>query len=104
MKKWIGVSALFIVAAITTVTFSSFKKSPRLDENPQRKVYVQNKCSTDFKIYVTQSGGGGTYTIDHNSTKTMTIEEGQKIYDGNKNKMFHEVTTSSEGKTIVVCE
>jgi hypothetical protein len=102
MKKIIGTSVLFIAAVVTTLVFSSFN---RLDEDStQVKVYVQNKCSTDFKIYVTQSGGGGTYTIDHNSTKTMTIEAGQKIYDGNKNKLFHEVTTSSEGKTIVVCE
>ncbi|HYG51111.1 MAG TPA: hypothetical protein VD905_09425 [Flavobacteriales bacterium] len=71
--------------------------------SPQVKVYIKNNCSTDFKIYVTQSGGGGTYTIDYNSTKTMTIEAGQKIYDGPKNKLFHEVTTASEGKTIVVC-
>src|SRR5689334_12425421 len=101
MKKMIGASALFIVAIAATFVFSSFN---RLDDSTQVKVYIQNKCSTDFKIYVTQSGGGGTYTIDHNSTKTMTIEAGQKIYDGNKNKMFHEVTTASEGKTIVVCQ
>ncbi len=102
MKRIIQVS-VFLFAAVTSVgIFSSFNKAS--SDGPQIKVYIQNKCSTDFKIYVTQSGGGGTYTIDHNSTKTMTIEAGQKIYDGNKNTLFHEVTTSSEGKTIVVCQ
>jgi hypothetical protein len=103
MKRIIQLS-VFLIAATTTVgIFSSFNSTSSAD-GPQIKVYIQNKCSTDFKIYVTQSGGGGTYTIDHNSTKTMTIEQGQKIYDGPKNKLIHEVTASSEGKTIVVCE
>jgi hypothetical protein len=103
MKKWIGAYTLFLVVSLAIVGFSSFTSSSRLDDSSQ-KIYVQNKCSSDVKIYVTQSGGGSSYTIDHGSTKIMSLDPGQKIYDGNQSKLFYEVTSSSEGKTVVVCQ
>jgi hypothetical protein len=103
MKKWIGAYTLFLIASLSIVAFSSFRNSTRLDDSSQ-KIYVQNKCTSDFKIYVTQSGGGSTYTVDHGSTKIMSLDPGQKIYDGNQSKLFYEVTSSSEGKTVVVCQ
>jgi hypothetical protein len=103
MKKWIGISALTIVAIATIFTFSSFKNSSSFDDGSV-KVYLQNKCSKDVRIFITQTGGGGTYTIDHNSTKTMEINAGEKVYTDSDRKLISEITASSEGKTIVICE
>lgn len=103
MKKWMGISALVIVASISIVSFSSFSRTPRLDE-AYVKVYLQNKCSKDVRVFISQTGGGATYTIDHNSTKTMDITGGEKIYTDSDRKLIAEITSSSEGKTIVICE
>ncbi len=102
MKKIISVTLVLMAGVITAGVFSSFKKA---DSNPDSlKVYVQNKCSSDVKIYVTQSGGGSTYTIEDGSTKPMALDPGQKIYDESRSTLIYEVTSSSEGKTVVVCD
>ena len=91
------------IAAAAIVTVGLLSSFTHRAGGQQVKVYIKNNCSSDFKIYVTQSGGGSAYTIDHNSTKPMTIEAGQKILDEKDRKVIHEVSASSEGKTVVVC-
>lgn len=103
MKKIIQVSAFIFAAVLTVGSFSSFS-TPNSNDDAYVKVYLQNKCSKDVRIYITQTGGGATYTIDHNSTKTMEISGGEKIYTDSDRKLIAEVTTSTEGKTIVICE
>ncbi len=102
MKRIIQVS-VFLFAAVTTVgIFSSFNQASSDDGSV--KVYLENKCSSDIRVYITQTGGGATHTINHNSTKTMEISAGEKIYTDGDRKLIAEVTTSSEGKTIVICQ
>jgi hypothetical protein len=97
--KTITMKRIFTISALVVTGLLTGFKSP----SPQVHLNIQNNCNTDVKIYVTQSGGGTTYTIDHNHTRPMTIEAGQKIYDGNQKYVMHEVSTSSEGKTVVIC-
>ena len=101
MKRNMRLAVLMICMLVSVAVFSSFKGAPNNDASI--KVYVENKCSKDVRIYVTQSGGGATYTVDHNSTKIMSLEAGQKIYDENQRNLIAEITSSSEGKTVVIC-
>jgi hypothetical protein len=67
------------------------------------KVYLQNKCSSDAKFKVASPGSSTHYTVDDGSKKPMTFMEGTKIYDTDGN-LVHTVSSSSEGKTVVVCD
>ena len=67
------------------------------------KVYLQNKCSSDVKVKVASPGSSTHYTVEDGYKKPFTFMEGTKIYDHN-GKVVHEVSSSSEGKVIVVCD
>ena len=72
-------------------------------EGGRIKVYIVNKCSSDVKFKVASPGSSTHYTAYDDSKTPMTFVEGTKIYDAD-GKMVHEITTSSEGKEVVVCD
>ena len=93
-----SVAAIGIVAVVCLSTMSI-----TYGEGGRIKVYLQSKCSSDVKIKIEYPGGTMEYPVDRNSNKPDTFTEGTKIFDS-KGREAHVVTTSSEGKTIVVCE
>ncbi len=96
MKKLLFVGAI-VASAFVLQSFDTNGEGGRI------KVYLQNKCSSDAKFKVASPGSSTHYTVDDGSKKPMTFMEGTKIYDVDGN-MVHEVTSSSEGKTVVVCD
>jgi len=71
-------------------------------EGGRIKVYIVNDCSEDVDFRVESPGSATSYTAYDNSKKPMTFMEGTKIYNSN-GEMVHEVTSSSEGTKVVVC-
>lgn len=67
------------------------------------KVYIVNKCSSDVKYRVESPGSATSYTAYDGSKSPQTFLEGTKIYNS-EGKMVHEVSSSSEGKEVVVCD
>lgn len=67
------------------------------------KVYIVNKCSSDVKYRVESPGSATSYTAYDKSKSPQTFMEGTKIYNSD-GKMVHEVTSSSEGKEVIVCD
>lgn len=67
------------------------------------KVYLQNKCSSDVKVKVASPGSSTHYTVEDGYKKPYSFMEGTKIYDHNGD-LVHTVSSSSEGKVIVVCD
>jgi len=98
MKSILFASAILLASGIVY----SFTTAPA--KGGYIKVYLKNDCSSDVKIYVTQSGGGALYTCDDKTTKAETFQAGQKLMDADQKHVIHEITTASEGKTIVVCQ
>ncbi len=94
--------AIFVFAILIAAAFSFGFRS--VGHSGSIKVYLQNKCSSDVDVYITQSGGGSKYTVEDGSTKPFSLEEGQKIYDADQKNLIHEVSSDDEGKTYVVCE
>lgn len=94
--KLLGIIFVTGVAAVI-VSFTIAPESGRI------KVYLQNKCSSDVKVKVESPGSSTYYTVDDGTSKPMTFMEGTKIYDS-EGHLAHEVTSSSEGKTVVVCD
>lgn len=93
MKKLIG-STLVAGAAVLMMS-AAF--SGRI------KVYIVNKCSSDVKYRVESPGSATSYTAYDHSKSPQTFLEGTKIYNSD-GKMVHEVSSSSEGKEVVVCD
>jgi hypothetical protein len=42
--------------------------------------------------------------VEDGTEKPFSLEAGQKIYDEDQKNLIHEVTSSDDGKTVVVCE
>ena len=103
MKKLIKFSILFLVIASLTGISFSFSTIQHKDDGFV-KVYLKNDCSHDVKVYITNSGGGTLFTVDDKTSKPESLQPGQKIYDENQRTLIAEITASSEGKTIVVCD
>lgn len=89
----------FMIGAVTL--FSSWTTDNGVDG--RIKVYIVNKCSSDVDFRVESPGSATKYTAYDDSKKPMTFLEGTKIYNSSGD-MVHEVTSSSEGKNVVVCE
>ncbi len=99
MKKSLKLFAGAVFVLGLCFTFMSMADG----ESGRIKVYLQNKCSSDVKVKVASPGSSTYYTVEDGSKKPMTFVEGTKIYDSEGN-MVHEVTSSSEGTTVVVCD
>jgi hypothetical protein len=97
LTKGIFVFAIFIAAALSFAFRSG-------GEVGSIKVYLKNKCSSDVQVYITSSGGGSKYWVEDGSEKPFSLEAGQKIYDADQKNLIHEVSSSDEGKTVVVCD
>lgn len=98
MRNLLVISAMFVLAfALQSFTSNDDGEAGRI------KVYLVNKCSSDAKFKVASPGSSTHYTVDDNSKKPMTFMEGTKIYDVDGN-MVHEVSSSSEGDEVVVCD
>lgn len=103
MKKLIRSSVLFLILA--SVIGISYSFSPNTNNDGGFvKIYLKNDCSHDVKVYITNSGGGTMYTVDDKTSKPESLQPGQKIYDENQRNLIAEITASSEGKTITVCD
>lgn len=95
MKSIAGIG----VALAVCVTFMSMTGS----NGGRIKVYLQNKCSSDVSIRIESPGSATNYTVEDGVSKPDTFIEGTKIFDS-EGHLAHTVSTSSEGKTIVVCD
>lgn len=94
----------FSVLAVAAVTFVTMSMSLVDGETGGRiKVYLQNKCSSDVKVKVASPGSSTHYTVEDGYKKPFSFMEGTKIYDSSGN-IVHTVSSSSEGKVIVVCD
>lgn len=92
------------VAGAAALAFGTMSLTSTDGETGGRiKVYLQNKCSSDVKVKVASPGSSTHYTVEDGYKKPFTFMEGTKIYDHN-GKVVHEVSSSSEGKVIVVCD
>jgi len=87
----------FVLAAGLTIMSMTDTAGGRI------KVYLQNKCSSDVSIRIESPGSATTYTVEDGVSKGDTFLEGTKIFNS-KGSLVHTVGTSSEGKTIVVCD
>jgi hypothetical protein len=72
-------------------------------EGGRIKVYIVNDCSSDVDYKVASPGSSTKYTAYDGTKTAKTFMEGTKIYNSD-GKMVHEVTSSSEGDEVVVCE
>lgn len=98
MKKLLIIPLTFVLAfALQSFTSKDDGGSGRI------KVYIVNDCSSDVKYKVASPGSSTHYTAYDGSKTPKTFMEGTKIYNSD-GKMVHEVTSSSEGKEVVVCE
>lgn len=86
-----------IVAGVFTIMSMAYSGGGRI------KVYLENKCTKDVSIRIEYPGGYMNYEVDDASTKPDTFIEGTKIFDSD-GKLAHTVSSSSEGKTIIVCD
>lgn len=86
-----------IAAAAFTIMSMAYSEGGRI------KVYLENKCTKDVTIRIESPGSATTYTVEDGTSKPDTFLEGTKIFNSN-GKLAHTVTTSSEGKTIIVCD
>lgn len=94
----------FGALTFAAVAFGSMSISVIHGETGGRiKIYLQNKCSSDVKVKVASPGSSTSYTVEDGYKKPFTFMEGTKIYD-HKGNVVHTVSSSSEGKVIVVCD
>jgi hypothetical protein len=98
LTKGIFVFTILILAAAFSFGFRSGAHTGSV------KVYLKNKCSSDVEVYITQSGGGSKYTVEDGTEKPFSLDPGQKIYDEDQRNLIHEVTSSDDGATVIVCE
>lgn len=99
MKRIVQLSVFLALFLITAASLQSFAG----DDGGRIKVYIVNKCSSDVEFKVASPGSSTHYTAYDNSKKPMTFVEGTKIYNSD-GKMVHEVSSSSEGDEVVVCD
>jgi uncharacterized membrane-anchored protein YitT (DUF2179 family) len=98
IRKTLAFVAVGAAIALGSYSFTPSKKGGFI------KIYLENKCSSDVTVYITQSGGGSKYTIDDKTSKSFSLQDGQKVYDENQKELIAEITSSSEGKTYIVCD
>lgn len=101
MKKVIKITAIF-----SFLLFSGFAMMSMMSNegySSRIKVYIVNKCSSDVKYKVASPGSSTSYTADDGSKKPQSFLVGTKIYNSD-GKLVHEVTSSSEGKEVIVCD
>lgn len=101
MKKIL--QTISILALLVSATFLTTSLQSVDGEGGRIKVYIVNKCSSDVNYKVASPGSSTHYTAYDGSKNPMTFVEGTKIYNSD-GKMIHEITTSSEGKEVVVCD
>ncbi|MEX2485713.1 MAG: hypothetical protein WED10_14165 [Brumimicrobium sp.] len=101
MKKLMnGVLAFsFLMVSGLALTSMAFNDG----EGGRIKVYIVNDCSSDVKYKVASPGSSTHYTADDGTKSPKSFLEGTKIYNSD-GKMVHEVSSSSEGEEVVVCD
>jgi hypothetical protein len=99
MKKAVKIISGIGFLMVVSFTIMSFTNSG----GGRIKVYLQNKCSSDVSIRIESPGSATNYTVEDGVSKPDTFLEGTKIFDS-KGRVAHTVSTSSEGKTIIVCD
>ncbi len=99
MKKLLlGLVCLVFLCLSATIGISSDGEQGRI------KIYLQNKCSSDVKVYVKSPGSSTKYTVDDGYKKPFEFLEGTKVYDEDGRKLIVEVTSSVSGDTFIVCD
>lgn len=101
MKKAIKLTAVFGFFLVSGLALMSMNTND--GTGGRIKVYIVNKCSSDVKYKVHSPGSSTSYTAADGSKAPMTFMEGTKIYNSD-GKVAHEVTSSSEGKEVIVCD
>lgn len=101
MKKLLRSISYFFLSLIGIILITSF--SPVEDDGGRIKVYIVNNCSSDVNFRVISPGSATSYTAYDNSKKPMSFMEGTKIYASNGD-LVEEITSSSDGKDVVVCD
>lgn len=97
MKKLLFIPLSFVFA----FALQSFTSND--GDDGRIKVYIVNKCSSDVKYKVASPGSSTHYTAYDGSKSPKTFMEGTKIYNSDGD-MVHEVTSSSEGDEVIVCD
>ena len=100
MKKTFQFLMLFAFLATTSLSFMSFSSA---NDDGRIKVYIVNKCSSDVNYRVESPGSATSYTAYDGSKTPNTFMEGTKIYNSD-GKLVHTVSSSSEGKDVIVCD
>lgn len=103
MRKTIQLLAVFSFFLISGLALTSMTAKDIDGEGGRIKVYIVNKCSVDVDYKVASPGSSTSYTAYDGSKEPKTFVEGTKIYNSD-GKMVHEVTSSSEGKEVIVCD
>lgn len=95
---------LFALASFLLLSGLAFTSMTSNDSEGGRiKVYIVNNCSSDVKYKVASPGSSTHYTAGDGTKNPKTFMEGTKIYNSD-GEMVHEVTSSSEGDEVVVCD
>lgn len=101
MKK--AFKVLSLIAVLFSVGFAFISMTNGEGESGRIKVYIVSKCSSDLKYKVASPKSSTSYTADDGTKNPMTFMEGTKIYNSDGD-MVHEITSSSEGKEVIVCD
>jgi len=101
MKNTIKLLAVFSFFLVSGLALMSMTTND--GEGGRIKVYIVNKCSSDVDYKVASPGSSTHYTAADDTKVPKTFMEGTKIYNSD-GKMVHEVSSSSEGKEVVVCD
>ena len=98
---------LSLVALLFTAGFAFMSMSNGNEEGEGEggriKVYIVNDCSSDVKYKVASPGSSTHYTAADGTKTPKTFVEGTKIYNSDGD-MVMEVSSDSEGKSVVVCD
>lgn len=101
MKKLMNGVLAFSFLMVSGLALTSMTTTD--GEGGRIKVYIVNDCSSDVDYKVASPGSSTHYTAYDGSKSPKSFMEGTKIYNSDGD-MVHEVTSSSEGKEVVVCE
>ena len=94
MKTIKILSAAVLMSA--TVALMSFTKGGYFD------IYVENKCSSDVKLYTRADGSSSTTTIYAGKKERRSVKEGYELkVDG---KLIKKIEADDKGETIVICD
>jgi hypothetical protein len=101
MKKSIKLFTLASLLLFSGIALTSMTNND--SDGGRIKVYIVNNCSSDVEYKVASPGSSTHYTAADGTKAPKTFMEGTKIYNSD-GKMVHEVTSSSEGDEVVVCD